>query len=42
MFGWGGEGEISREEYKKLVIEFEAKGESLTFDGPLPVETYCS
>ena len=33
-FGWEGEGEISPEEYKKLVIEFEAKGESLTFDGP--------
>ena len=33
-FGWEGEGEISPEEYKKLVIEFEAKGKSLTFDGP--------
>ena len=33
-FGWKGEGEISPEEYKKLVIEFEAKGKSLTFDGP--------
>ena len=33
-FGWEGEGEISLEEYQKLIIEFEAKGESLTFDGP--------
>lgn len=33
-FGWEGLGEISLEEYKKMIIELEAKGAVPSFDGP--------